>query len=416
MDPDIAQPAQPQTPPIQTPVMQEPSRSSKTRWFVIAFVLILLLVLSFLGVFYLGKNQSQKQISQNGNGTVGNSQNNNQKSLNAGITQTTAPTLVPKINGVLVLGMDKYSLVDESGNVYKQLNLKYPSGRASSGRISPNKKYFVYETLKIANISQCPNPANCPPPQYGLDMVDLSSNNEVTILPFGSDVQSYAYWSPNSKYIIYSESNNTYLYNVSSGSSQKVTDFHIIDTMAGLPNVSWLSDNSGFYISDGTYIYFFDLQTNKLKTITTGDYAQVSYDKKYLAIDRLGDGIYILDLTTNSENKVTTQEELKGLLFSGILYGTHNLVYSQIIQAHPGAQNPSKDDKFYLYLYNADTKQKTQILSGIDVSYYLSPDGSKIAYQDFLSGAGQQIYFLNVSSGAKSMFRNGTLEGITDWQ
>ncbi|MBI2315414.1 hypothetical protein HYU93_05175 [Candidatus Daviesbacteria bacterium] len=306
---------------------------------------------------------------------------------------------------------DNYFLLNEDGTPYKKLTLQMSSGRASSARISPDKKYLTYNSYEAKESPGCmlKSPPDCPPNTYGLKIKNLSTGEESSIIKPSSDSASYTYWSSDSRYIAYSVGNKTFLYNPVSKDSTQIASFIVSDSVPPFP-VFWLPDSSELYLSDGTNIYLYSLSSKQLQKITSGNIAQITYDKKYLVVSRQNDGLYL----ANNEGGV---KKITDKHFGGILNNTHKLVYSQFIQARPGAQNPSPDDKFSLFLYDLDNNQETQILSGISVNYYLSVDGSKIAYQDYLAPEQGKLQLIDANSGAKTKFGAGNETGqIIDWQ
>ncbi len=371
--------------------------NQKSKFLIIIGIIFVILIVG-TGSYFLGNKFSNKS----------------QYNLTQQVPTTpVANNTIPKEQRKYVLvvdkleGSDNYFLLNEDGTMFKQLSLFSPSGRASSGRISPDKKYFSYNSWETKASEGCmlKTPPDCPPNMYGLKIKNLETSQETNIVEPSRDSASYTYWSPDSKYVAYSQGDITFLYDPLLKTPTKIASFNDNDS------ISWLPNSSGLYLSDGVNIFLYDLSTKQLQKIATGNFAQTTFDTKYLIVNRQNGGIYLVNKGNGMEKKITNKH------FGGILNNTHKLVYSEFIQAHPGAQNSSLGDKFSLFLYDLDNNQETKILSGISVNYYLSADGSKISYQDYLAPEQGKLQLLDVNTGTKTKFGTGEETGqIIDWQ
>lgn len=389
-----------------------PNNNPKSKFLIIIVVAFILLIVG-AGSYYLGNKFANKSQFL---GTKENTQVQNvptNQTSNSPISNNTVTKEQKKY--VLVIdrleASDNYLLFNEDGTPFKQLSLLGSSGRGSSGRISPDKKYFTYNSYETKGNEGCmlKTPPDCAPNTYGLKIKNLSTGEENNIIQSSSDSASYTYWSPDNQYVAYSVGSKTFLYNPASKASAQIASFGVSDSVSPFP-IFWLSNSSGLYLSDGVNIYLYNLSSKQLQKTTSGSIAQTTYDKKYLVVSRQNDGLYLVN-NDGGTKKITDKH------FGGILNNSHKLVYSKFIQAHPGAQNPSPDDKFSLFLYDLDNNQETQILLGISVNYYLSVDGSKIAYQDYLAPEQGKLQLIDVNSGTKTKFGTGNETGqIIDWQ
>lgn len=330
-------------------------------------------------------------------------------------------------------GMDNYFLVDQKGSIIKQL-VPPPTqlGRANTGRISPDFQYFVYNSWDSpppppgcgANAtSSATIKVPCPVGKYGLVIKNLDGTDEHYIYSPDANGTSYPYISSDSAKIAYSNQNATYLYDVKSQENKQIAPFPSQESIA------WFPDSTKILVSDGKDNYLYQMATNGLTRISRGAlpqnlatrFASISSDGK-LIVALLPDGFYSMNFDGTNQKKIVVVDN--NYEFSGFLEGSHKVVFSRYIPTIKGQQNTLPTDQDAVFVYDVDSGVEEKILTGANLLYTLSPDGTGIAYIDTFATP-KNYKFYNITTGKTTPFLQAqdnpdpaseNIVSIIDWQ